>query len=237
MSVMKKNAGINSSKKNQTIKILCFYAFFMIFLVSCGKKSSAPDFARSFKNLREEAQTLDQKITWTEELERGRLEAVIKEKKGISDKVALSPLAVSAALSQDDIEVYPSLTGFTSLDTSLIDDFLWRFLDDFSHSFMKGDGLERYFLSESKISLTLFYIDFDKALREEFGIDSREGIIFTEFIAGSPYIENDFTKVPLMFYGKNYKMILNLFCTQETKNSWKAEQIQLVSLEENHEQS
>ncbi len=211
-------------KKNLSSCIQIFLILALLF--SCKEKNDNQDRSSSFRNLREKASFLDEEIAWTEELEHGRLSAEVKQKNGISDKVALSPLVVSAVLSEGDTRVYPVLDGFTSLDTSQIEDSLWTFLSQFSESFIKDESLENYFFQDSKISLTLFYIAFDKVFGQK--KDSENKNLFTSFVVGSPFAGSDFTEVPVKFFSDESELLLNLFCAK-SGNSWKAEQIQFVA--------
>lgn len=142
-----------------------FFSVFLLsltfFIFSCSNNSDDKIQTEEFETLKEETQSISAKITWTDELESGRLTDKLKNPEGIGNKVKASVLSVVSKKETDPKFIYPSLEGFGSLDTSLIPLNLKSEVLKFCGAFSKNQDLTSLTRKESLYNLALFYYDFD----------------------------------------------------------------------------
>lgn len=153
-----------------------FISFFLLFSLavlffSCSNAESGGALSDETPTLRSTAASLYDSTLWTEEIEFDRLSANVSKVEGISSKLNLSPLIVSACIPAQNSQVFPSLDSFGSLDTSLIPPSLRKMLTTFSETLSKNKDADSFFVKDNLYSLALFYNDFNRIFGECFGLD------------------------------------------------------------------
>lgn len=152
-----------------------FLAFSLILsLVSCSNADQSSVLVDETPTLRYTATSLRESTIWTEEVEVDRLTSNISAVPGISSHINLSPLIVLACDASYSSKIFPVLSGFGSLDTSLIPSALREMLVSFSDSIAKGKDADSFMSKESLYSLSLFYIDFNKIFNDCFELDKKK---------------------------------------------------------------
>lgn len=151
-----------------------FLALFSFALLSCSNSTDEKTQAYSFETLKDETLEIDSKITWTEEMEKGRLSEKLKTPDGLGNKVRKSVLSVSAAKNQAE-KIFPSLSDFGSLDTRLVPLNLKSAVLSFCEAFSKNENLSSFSRKESLYNLALFSYDLNENLPEyEIFFDSED---------------------------------------------------------------
>ncbi len=140
---------------------------FSFFLSACSDVAQEKNQLAELETLKEAALEISSKITWTEELERGRLSEKLRAPDGIGSKVRKSVLSVSAVKNQAQA-VFPSLAGFGSLDSSLVPLNLKVTISSFFEAFSKNENILQFSKKESLYTLALFDYDLKEKLPEYF---------------------------------------------------------------------
>jgi len=152
-----------------------FLAFSLILsLVSCSNADQGAAIVDETPTLRYTATSLRESTIWTEEVEVDRLTSNISAVPGVSSHINLSPLIILACDPSYSNRIFPVLSGFGSLDTSLIPSALREMLVSFSDSISKGKDADSFMNKDALYSLSLFYIDFNKIFNDCFEIDKKK---------------------------------------------------------------
>ncbi|WP_407426177.1 hypothetical protein [Treponema sp.] len=189
---------------------------------SCSQNVQESSVNDEASTLRYEAEELYNKFVWTEEIELDRLTAKVSNVKGISSKLNLSPLIVSACNTSDEDKIFPVFGSFGSLDTSLISKSLRNMLISFAEIISKNGDADIFFVKDGLYSLALFYSDFNKIFAD--------GINFDSFLLGQPFIDGIYYEVPIQFITEKAEMTISVYCFSENGN-WKIDQIQMTDWE------
>ena len=195
-----------------------FFSFALIFcsavlFFSCANENQIDESFSEEDTLRFTAERLYTATNWTEEVEEGRLSASVSSVKGISRSLSLNPLIVAASTPENAI--FPNLSSFGSLDTTLIPDELRKTLNDFCNSISTSeDGqAENFFKKENIFTLALFYNDFKRIFEDCFKINEFEKKLAdwqTEMQKNSsensesPDSQKKSKKPELVFFTKNF---------------------------------
>lgn len=233
--------------------------FFSLFAVSCSNSSVEKSPPEEFSTLKEETDSLSSKIRWTDEIEQGRLSSKVKTER-LGSKVKASVLSVSAKKDEDSAFIYPALSGFGSLDTTLIPLNLKTKIEEFCTSFSKNGDLSSLTRKDSAYNLALFYYDlafclpaYDDFFKAE--TSSAESDVFTHenqkksetepetesqvpeknffdfHKLGEPFIDGVNYEVPVLFGFDERILMLETYWTLEN-SQWMLDQIQISSLED-----
>lgn len=230
-------------------------AVFSLFAVSCSNSSVEKSPSEEFSTLKEETDSLSSKIRWTDEIEQGRLSGKVKTE-GLGSKVKASVLSVSAKKNTDSEFIYPAVSGFGSLDTTLIPLNLKEKIEEFCASFSKNGDLSSVTRKESAYNLALFYYDLASCLpeyndffkaepalsetdvpapetesEEEAEPQVPEKNFFDFYKLGEPFIDGVNYEVPVLFGFGGRTLTLETYWTLED-SQWKLDQIQISSVEE-----
>lgn len=215
-----------------------FSVIFLFFFFACSKHSEAENQTENFETLKEEAESLNSKVVWTEELEQGRLSEKIKTPEGIKSKLNASILSVSAIKNDNAEYIYPDLKGFGSLNTKSIPSDLKSKIENFCDSFSKNQDLSSFSRSESLYNLALFYYDLNSYLPEfqnffndEKSSGKKTKKFFNIYTLGEPFIDGVNYDVPLRFSSKNKILTLETYWTSED-SEWMLDQIQVSSIDD-----
>ncbi|WP_294430186.1 hypothetical protein [uncultured Treponema sp.] len=144
------------------------------FLLSCSNADQDAAPADETPTLRYTANSLYESTIWTEEIETDRLSTPVSSVFGISSKLNLSPLIVLAGTQPDSSRIFPTLSAFGSLDTTLISKSLRETLTSFSDCIAKNKDADSFFSKDSLYSLALFCSDFKRIFGDCFELDKIE---------------------------------------------------------------
>lgn len=144
------------------------------FLLSCSNADQDAAPADETPTLRYTANSLYESTIWTEEIETDRLSTPVSSVSGISSKLNLSPLIVLAGTQPDSSRIFPTLSAFGSLDTTLISKSLRETLTSFSDCIAKNKDADSFFSKDSLYSLALFCSDFKRIFGDCFELDKIE---------------------------------------------------------------
>lgn len=241
-------------------KKLNFFSFFALFFVcafffSCSNASQVEDIFDETDTLRYTAEKLYSATSWTESVETDRLTANISSVKGISNKLSLNPLTVSAAASSSENLIFPSYGSFGSLDTSLIPKSLKEMLISFCESISKNRDCDSYFKKENLYTLALFYVDFNRIFKNLLDLEPKqeqkspenssdssekseeslpeqknEVVFFSKYMIGEPFLDGIYYEVPVRLSNEKSWISLSLFCFEDS-GQWKIDQIQISDWE------
>lgn len=201
-----------------------------LFFVSCSNVSRAKNQNENFTSLKNEVESLDSKITWTNELEKGRLSDKIKKTDGIDKNVKKSVLSISAIKIEKPEWIYPSLPGFGSLDTALIPENLRKEIEKFCVLFSKNEDIRPLVCASSLYNIALFYHDLSAFVPEyaqKNGGGEKE--FFDAHKLGEPFIDGVNYNVPVLFFYGGQSLVLETYWTMEN-SVWLLEQIQISSV-------
>lgn len=237
------------------MKKFIFALITVIFLpclfTSCADGVQEKNQDEAVETLRSAAENINSKIRWTEQLEEGRLTSKLSVL-GLGNKVKASPLAVSAVKTQEEDFIYPVLSGFASLNTTLIPVNLKNTLESFCSSFSKNDDISSFARKESLYNLALFCYDLkilypeyqaffaqdelkgddkETASAEKSDENTEEKIFFTSYKIAEPFIDGTNYNVPLLFVNREKRLALETYWTIEN-SKWLLDQIQFLYLED-----
>ncbi len=224
---------------------------FSFVLFSCSNSADEKIQAAAFETLKEETLEIDSKITWTEEMEKGRLSEKLKMPEGLGSKVRKSVLSVSAVKNQKE-DIFPSLAGFGSLDTRLIPLNLKSAISAFCEAFSRNENLSSFSRKESLYNFALFGYDLNEIFPEyalffsseaknetsdenskvDSGkLEKSEKKFFDSCKIGEPFIDGANYEVPLILFSDEKILALETYWTIEN-SKWLLDQIQISQIKD-----
>lgn len=193
--------------------VLIFSAICAIQFFSCSSDSSIDLSSGSEETLRQLAAKKEEEMLWTRELESVRLTKEINTSSKVSTNIKLSP-EIYAVSNSDFLPIYPSLSGFGSLDTTEINSELKNFLVKFADSVCSWK-LDSSLVKESSVfSLVIFKNDVENNWESFFGkkFEITDDIsIFDSYIFGEPFAEENSVIVPIRFKNSSGYLDIHLF--------------------------
>lgn len=211
-------------RKNYVFAIFLAVVFEILFF-SCSADSSIDLSSGAEETLRQLAAKKEEELLWTRELESVRLTKEINTSSAVSSSVKLSPEIYSVSNS-DFIPLYPSISGFGSLNTTEISAELKKFLDEFSNSVAAWKLESSYMKTSSVFSLVVFKYDVEHKWKSFFGKDfeiSEENPLFSSFFYGEPFFEEQSIIVPVRF--KNESGFIDIHLYIDKSDEFKVVQI------------
>lgn len=225
-----------------------FFVMPAFFFFSCSNNTEEKAQGSGFETLKAESDFISSKITWTEELEGGRLTGKVKTG-GLGNKVKASALSVSAGKKENPSFVYPSLPGFGSLDTTLIPLNLRPVIENFCGLFSSDGDFSSFVRTESLADIALFYYDLnsylpeysdffstkeektsDESKEEGSKTENADKKFFDSYKLGEPFIDGVNYDVPILFRSGNKILTLETYWTLEN-SKWLLDQIQITAVE------
>lgn len=234
--------------------IFAFLISVMIFFSSCSQNQSSDIVYLNEDTLKTFTEEKENSVQWTRELESARLLRDISKHQAVSDSVKLSPLVMCVTdIQYFEKDIYPFLPGFGSLDISSVSNELRSFLDDFCKS------VSLWLFDESKVepyavfSFALFKFDLETKWKLEFGSEfplensngektdssettsetkenSSETQVFSNWIYGEPFFDEDNIQIPVRFYCEKGSVDVVLYSSKE---NFKISQIQIQKWNKN----
>ena len=203
----------------------------MLILLSCSGSVPENDGAGDGQTLRHIAAGLEESVSWTAEIEPGRLTRSVSAVDGVSSRLNLSPVIMLASVPPDDSRVFPELENFGSLDTSLIPVALRSMLASFARSVCSNKDADSFMEEGCLYSLSLFYEDISRIFAGRQGSGAEGGAeLFSSFRIGQPFLDGIHYEVPLKFFSDAASLTLRVFCS-ERDGSWRIGQIQIADWE------
>ncbi|MBP3709847.1 MAG: hypothetical protein J6I73_05530 [Treponema sp.] len=210
------------------IQAFSLCAVFSLLLASCADSKSFI-LVDTSETLRSQSDARDADTLWTRELEAMRLFQNIEERESIEKSIPLTPFTVIAAASNYDA-VYPFLSGFGSLDTSLISQELRAVLDTFVQAILSGQSADRCMARGSLYSYVFFMNDMQAGWKQFFGSDmpeySESHPLFSTVLYGAPFIDEQGAVIPVRL-GFSRGSIDVLLCFENAEDGYKINQIEI----------
>lgn len=192
------------------------------FTFSCSNEVQKKKDVDISNTLRYKTEALIKNTVWTEQLEKGRLEASNNKYGNISEYLSLKKISILNNVSESSkLDIFPFIEGFGSLDLSLIPSDLYPIVKEVSNNLVKNKELDSFMAEDCLYSLGLFYLNLKKM-----GINRNE---FNSYLIGSAFITEFSYEIPIRLFCNKEKtkfLDINLFFLNE-KKTWKIDQIQI----------
>lgn len=201
----------------KSVKFLVFFLILSIpsaLLISCSQGHSSEIVYLNEDTLRSLTEEKERNLVWTRELESVRLLRDISKNKAVDENSKLSTVML-CAVHGDYLPdpIYPELPGFGSLDTSSLSKEHRAFFDEFSEQISMWKFPEERVEKNSLFFLALFKSDVENGWKDFFGTDfpleeknesqktdKKEARLFTSWLYGKPFVDEDSILVPVRFF-------------------------------------
>ena len=191
-------------KKTLLTKILAFSSLFLtLSFFSCSNSQESKLVYTENDTIKQSVKEKEQNITWTQELEEGRLsERITRGSMQLGPDVSYSKELFKISTKKPAL-VYPSLSDFGSLDTSnlqfSVKDKLTQFCTAFSEP--EHSGAADYFSRKYVFNYVFFVNDIEENWKRNFGKElSKENPLFPKWTFGQPFNGSDIIQIPVRFY-------------------------------------
>lgn len=177
-------------KKNKYILIISFLVYILLLSVSCSNPNSVI-MEDSYFNLKKIAAEYKKGITWSEEIEKDRLKQKIPSVEGMEKSINITPFTILASKNEENYKkIYPEISGFSYLDTSMLPSEVLEILDNFCSAIIEDAETETYVNQDTMYTLVIFLYDLEK-----------NKIKFSSYVAGLPFSEDEtYYECPVRFY-------------------------------------
>lgn len=160
--------------------VFLFLTLFLFIIISC----SGPDsivIQEDAVNLKNIATSYEKGITWTEEIEKEKLNQKIPSVDGIEKSVKVTPINILFSREEEFVEpLYPELAGLGKINVSVLNSDQYDVLDKFCSAIVEDKNIEPYISVNSFYTVVLFNYDL-----------VQEAFKFSSYIAGEPFFEDD----------------------------------------------
>ena len=188
MIFLKKKADIKIFFKTDFHFFLIFSLLFFVFSSCTHQEEKTDSFSSSIKA---EMQAMDEERKWTGEIDSNLLSSQVRGAEGISGQQEALPVNVYASGAEEMYPpLYPSVSGFASLDIRDYDDESLKIVQDFSNLILKGNDFYKEF-GDEKIFLGI-------VLQKEIKTSFPDG--FSSFILGKPFVNENTIQSPVRFF-------------------------------------
>jgi len=201
-----------------------------LLFLSCSGNNS--DVAEDSGTLRHQTDVFNKNTSWSEEIEKNRLNEPLPAVNGIVSGVKLNSLSLNASVSGGRIE-YPFVEGFGSVDISNIPSGALSSVKKFCGSVIDFSAADELMLNGCAYELVLLNNDLDELFPvkelEEGGKDKR----FSSYLIGMEIQTNSTCEIPVRFIkDKMYLDMIVYFCLEN--NDWKIYGFDLLKWENKH---
>ncbi len=197
-----------------------------VLLYSCKKQ---PDTVYDELEMTPLAREINKRMldsVWVHELEGQRLVKKIDAMSGIASEISLTPAAMIAfgSSSQSVKPVYPFMEGFTTIDTTVLENECLEVIDLFFTSLKKDVGavpiadVEKFYVKDMLHTYSLFRYDISSA-----------GVIQSYLIGQAVYSGNIF-EVPVRFTTSS-KILYTILYLVNGDLQWRIQQVELYKTE------
>lgn len=198
-----------------------FLTFISLSLSAGCKNAAQTQTDESEWSLKKIADEKNDKIQWTQELEKGRLAKKVTRNDYISGPVTFNPESIIALdAGRSFKEIYPEIDGFASLDIRDIDSEALNLVQSFFTSLIEKKECDEFMESDSIYSLAIFSFD----LKQK-NLDPAA----CSYIIGKGYFSDNAFEIPVRLYNKKKFIDTKVyikeiqFSKQETENERKSE--------------
>lgn len=248
----------NNLIKMRRIKSLVFIFISSIFL-GCSNSQETKLSYTDVDTIKEIVKEREIDVSWTKEIEGGRLTTEINKEPKLSDEVPISPNTIKILPGYKN-SVYPSLQNFGSLDIQNLPVEKREALNNlckavseniytgpesyfksnyvFNYVFFKNDLIEKWpIMFEEDFPVTKE--DFDKAkeaaqkkadeiekenkkkgITEEVKVEPENPEpIFSKWILGEPFIDDNLIQIPVRFFSKNGSVDVTILMVSKGENA------------------
>lgn len=180
--------------------------FIILFsLFSCSHSQNGEIVYLNEETLRSVTEEKEKSLQWTRELESVRLLRDISKNEAVSENIKINSEVLCVRDSSFSAgTVYPFLPGFGSLDTSGMTAEYREFLESFCSSVAEWKMPEDKFEEGFLFSLALFKYDIENGWEtffgKEFPSDSDVFPVFSAWIFGEPFFDEENIQTPVRFY-------------------------------------
>ena len=189
MSSMKRS--INWAAAVSLLFLTGFTAF------SCSNNTAVNE--EAFETLRTEAQSLEDSMKWTIELEPDTLKQRVSGADGMDRSLVASGTFVFASGAESEYpRIYPKIEGFANLDVSKYEDSDLTLVKGFCRAVTAGEDADAFINKDSLYTLVLFRYD----LLTYYGNSKPP---FTSYLIGEPFINENVYQCPVRFLQKSGK--------------------------------
>lgn len=166
-------------------------------------------------SLQKSVKNHEENVSWTRELEKGRLTQKIDSNDFVKNSLKLNPQTMIALeASKSKFPVYPEVEGFASLDISDLDSEVVEKINLFFLSYLKQKPCDSFMEENSIYSLVLFNYDFGK-------LNFTKSL--TDWYIGKPFLLENMLEVPVRIFDKekicDVKFYFKLNNTKEEINA------------------
>lgn len=142
---------------------------------------------------------------------------------GADDSIMATPENAAAVLNTADSPVFPSISGFGSLDLSHLSSEAKNALDGFCAALCQKSGFD-FMQPKREYELSLFFFDLEEKWRSIFNSDFPDERIFSSWKYAAPFFLDDAILVPVRFFSGEYFLDTEIYLF-ETEDGWKVNQI------------
>ena len=212
--------------------IILFILSFAIF--SCNNANEPKIEESTTDTLKSQVENRQKEITWTKELEANRLSSSLQYKNQIINNNISITRNLLNVVQNVNLPVYPELSGFSSLDTSLLPKSVRDNVESFCLAFSKNPfkGAESYFNSDYLFNFVFFRNDLITLWKTNFGTDfpltqedDSEGEaennlqLFDKWIFGQPFLGEEIIQLPVRFYCKDGTIDVKIYINRLKSNT------------------
>ena len=171
--------------------------------ISCNNSSESKLVYNERDTIKEQIKEKGKNITWTSELEGNILsEKITRNQDKISSNI---PYTVDILkISPEQKKIYPELSDFGSLDSSLLKGGAKEKLVSFCNSLSENkEDTDSYFNGKYLFSYIFFKDDLKNGWVSYFSSDYPElnsGTLFSKYLVGEPFVNSDILQVPVRFF-------------------------------------
>lgn len=141
--------------------------------------------------LRTTTDAIEKNMQWTTELEGGRLTQKVVGIDGFESSIVAGPDIAFASGNEDAYApVFPAIPGFSTLNTSMLDESALSLLDTFCTAITTGADADACMEKGHLYSLVLFLYD----------LDQKDGPLFSSYVLGEPFKNDEVFQCPVRFY-------------------------------------
>ena len=205
------------------IRNILSFALIIISILSCKNTTETKLVYTENNTIKQSVKNKEQIITWTLEMEEGRLtESISRNSIQIGMEVPYSK-EIYKLPDFKKKPVYPSINEFGSLDVTDLKPVVRERLNQFIKSFIsdKHENAENYFSRKYLFNYIFFLNDFESGWEKNFGKELPDAPdLFTRWIFGQPFNGNDIIQIPVRFYTNCGTIDMTVFMNSKGNNEF-----------------
>ncbi len=175
---------------------ILFLVVLCLTVVSCAQPVDGSKLPSSL-TLQELSHSRSSLVAWSSELEQASSGS--EKKIAVSPSVALTPQTI-VAVEQEAKPVFPSLPGFTTLDTSALDGqtlyLLKAFCENMEGTKSRWNSSESFMQADRAYALVVFLYDFEN-LALSYGLNPASSSVVQSYYLGTPFVSDTIVQCPV----------------------------------------